>query len=201
MKNGLAMLLVVGLGLGNQQPVPPVQPGKLVWSDEFDQEGLPDDTKWSYDVGGNGWGNNELQYYTQHRLENARIEKGILHIVARKESWEGKPYTSARLVTKGKGDWQYGKVEVRAKLPKGRGTWPAIWMLASTTPLRWPDDGELDIMEHVGFDPGIIHGTIHCKKYNHIIGTQKAATRQVPDCSDTFHVYSFEWNHDKMAWA
>jgi beta-glucanase (GH16 family) len=178
--------------MGAEQPLPFVQQGKLVWSDEFDREGLPDVAKWSYDVGGSGWGNNELQYYTHDRPENARIEKGILHIEARKESWEGKPYTSARLVTKGKGDWQYGKVEVRAKLPKGRGTWPAIWMLASTTPLRWPDDGEIDIMEQVGFDPGIIHGTIHCKKYNHIIGTQKAATR---------HVYSFEWTRDKMTWA
>jgi len=105
---------------------------KMVWSDEFNYKGLPDSSKWSYDVGGSGWGNQELEYYTKARKENARVEKGNLVIEARKEKWEGMDYTSARLVTKGKGDWKYGKVEVRAKLPRGRGTWPAIWMLAST---------------------------------------------------------------------
>lgn len=171
---------------------------KLVWSDEFGYSGLPDSTKWNYDVGGHGWGNNELQFYTKNRLENARVEKGFLIIEARKEPWEGKNYTSARLVTKGKGDWQYGKIEVRAKLPKGVGTWPAIWMLGSTTPLKWPDDGEIDIMEHVGFNPGYIHGSIHCKKFNHIIGTQKTDTIKVEDFSERFHVYGVEWNKDSV---
>src|ERR1044071_3886031 len=137
---------------------------KLVSKDEFNYTGLPDSTKWNYDVGGNGWGNNELEFYTEKRSENARVENGNLVIEARKESWQGLNYTSARLLTKNKGDWQYGKIEVRARLPRGRGTWPAIWMLGSTTPLKWPDDGEIDIMEHVGFDQGVIHGTIHCKK-------------------------------------
>lgn len=171
---------------------------KLVWSDEFGYAGLPDSTKWSYDVGGHGWGNNELQYYTKDRLENARVEKGFLIIEARKEAWEGKNYTSARLVTKGKGDWQYGKIEVRARLPKGLGTWPAIWMLGSKTPLQWPDDGEIDIMEHVGFNQGFIHGSIHCKKFNHVIHTQKTDTIKVPDCSEKFHVYGVEWNKDSV---
>jgi beta-glucanase (GH16 family) len=107
---------------------------KLVWSDDFNYSGLPDSTKWSYDVGGHGWGNNELQFYTKQRLENVRVEKGYLTIEARKESWQGKNYTSARLITKGKGDWQYGKIEVRARLPKGLGTWPAIWMLVQYYP-------------------------------------------------------------------
>jgi beta-glucanase (GH16 family) len=171
---------------------------KLVWSDEFNYKGLPDSTKWNYDIGGEGWGNNELEFYTKKRLENARVENGNLVIELRKEKWENRDYTSARLITKGKGDWQFGKIEVRAKLPKGLGTWPAIWMLGSTTPLKWPDDGEIDIMEHVGFDPGVIHGSIHCKKYNHIIGTQKTAIITVADCMDAYHVYGLEWDEKSI---
>lgn len=167
---------------------------KLVWSDEFDYSGLPDNTKWAYDTGGHGWGNNELQYYTAGRIENARVGNGSLIIEARKEAFEGKEYTSARLVTQGKSTWQYGKIEVRAKLPDGRGTWPAIWMLGARTPLAWPDDGEIDIMEHVGFHQGFIHASIHSKKYNHVIGTQKTDTIVVPDCSREFHVYGLEWS-------
>ena len=171
---------------------------KLVWSDEFNYTGLPDSTKWTEEVNGNGGGNNELQYYTGGRKENARVENGMLTIEARKEAWKGKQYTSARLVTRRKGDWQYGKVEVRAKLPKGVGTWPAIWMLASNDHLKWPDDGEIDIMEHVGYNQGVVHGTVHTKKYNHIIHTQKSDTIVLKDLSETFHVYSVEWNKDTM---
>lgn len=171
---------------------------KLVWSDEFNSSGLPDSTKWNYDVGGHGWGNDELQFYTDHRPENARVEKGHLIIEARKEKWKDKDYTSARLITKGKGDWKYGRIEVRAKLSKGVGSWPAIWMLASTTPLKWPDDGEIDIMEHVGHDQGIIHASTHTRDYNHIIHTQKTATINVPDCSEQFHVYSIDWTPDTI---
>lgn len=171
---------------------------KLVWSDEFDYNGLPDSTRWGYDVGGHGWGNNELQFYTANRTENARVENGHLVIEARREKWEEREYTSARLITKGKGDWKYGRVEVRAKLPRGRGTWPAIWMLASTTPLAWPDDGEIDIMEHVGHVQGNIHGTVHTKKFNHIAGTQRGDTIRVDDCSDNFHVYAVDWDSTKL---
>lgn len=170
----------------------------LVWSDEFNYRGLPDSSKWSYDTGGDGWGNNELEFYTSHRKENARVENGNLIIEARKEQWQNRKYTSARLVTKGKGDWKYGRIEVRAKLPKGLGSWPAIWMLGSTTPLKWPDDGEIDIMEHVGYDPGAIHASTHSKKYNHVIGTQKTAITNVPDFADAFHVYAVEWNADSI---
>ncbi len=171
---------------------------KLIWQDEFNYSGLPDSTKWNYDTGGDGWGNNELQFYTGKKLSNARVEKGRLIIDARKEILDGKNYSSARLVTKGKGDWKYGRIEVRAKLPGGRGTWPAIWMLASTTPLQWPDDGEIDIMEHVGFDQGKIHASVHCKKYNHVIGTQKTDTIMVQDCSRVFHIYAMEWDVEKI---
>jgi len=179
-------------------PPPPPGPYQMVWSDEFDYTGLPDSTKWNYDVGGNGWGNHELEYYTSKRTENARVENGNLIIEARKESWQGMNYTSARLLTKGKMSWQYGKIETRAKLPRGRGTWPAIWMLGDTNPLKWPDDGEVDIMEHVGFDQGIVHGSVHCKKYNWVIGNGKTATTQVMDCSDSFHVYTVEWNNSTI---
>lgn len=171
---------------------------KLVWNDEFSYTGLPDTSKWNYDMGGHGWGNNELQFYTAHRIENARVSGGKLIIEARKEKWDNRDYTSARLISKGKGDWQYGRIEVKAKIPQGLGTWPAIWMLGSTTPLKWPDDGEIDIMEHVGYDQGRIHASIHCKKYNHVIGTQKTAQTIVPDCSDAFHVYFVEWNKEKV---
>jgi beta-glucanase (GH16 family) len=170
---------------------------KLVWSDEFNYTGLPDSSKWNYDIGGEGWGNNELEYYTSKRLENARAENGNLIIEARKEEYKGMHYTSARLVTNNKAAWQYGKIEVKAKIPKGRGTWPAIWMMAENIKV-WPDDGEIDIMEHVGYNQGVIHGTVHCKKYNHVINTQKGDTIRVNDCSDAFHVYAMEWDKDSI---
>jgi beta-glucanase (GH16 family) len=171
---------------------------EMIWNDEFNYKGLPDPAKWNYDTGGNGFGNHELEYYTANRLENARVENGNLVIEARKEDTAGMHYTSARLLTRGKADWQYGKIAVRAKIPRGRGTWPAIWMLGSKVPLEWPDDGEIDIMEHVGFHPGFIHASIHCKKYYHVIHTQKTDTIEVPDCMDNFHVYGLEWDKDSV---
>ncbi len=171
---------------------------KLVWSDEFNYKGLPDPKKWGYDTGGHGWGNNELQYYTYQNTKNARVENGHLIIEAHKENVGTNHYSSARLVTKGKAEWTKGKIEVRAKLPKGLGTWPAIWTLGTKTPLKWPDDGEIDIMEHVGFDQGKIHASAHCKKYNHIIGTQKTDTIMVQDCSEAFHVYQLEWDAETI---
>ena len=125
---------------------------------------MPDSTKWGYDIGGDGWGNNEKQYYTASRLENARVENGNLIIEARKEKMDSSEYTSARLVTRGKMDWLYGRFEIRAKLPSGRGTWPAIWMLPTKQSYGdnyWPENGEIDIMEHVGFHPGFIHASTH----------------------------------------
>lgn len=169
---------------------------RLVWSDEFNYSGLPNPRKWSYDVGGHGWGNQELQFYTSARKENASVENGHLIIEARREDWENSKYTSARLITKGKGDWTYGRFEVRAKLPSGRGTWPAIWMLASQTSYGegfWPDNGEIDIMEHVGFDPDVIHSSIHTKAYHHSIGTQKTNQIQISTSRSDFNVYAVEW--------
>ena len=191
----IAFISLLALGCGEQK----ASPWQMVWNDEFAQPGLPDSTKWSYDEGGHGWGNNELQYYTATRKENARVENGKLVIEARKEKWEKNGFTSARLISKGKGDWKYGKIEVKAKLPEGLGTWPAIWMLASTTPLAWPDDGEIDIMEHVGFNQGFVHASVHTKKYNHVIGTQRTDTVIVKDCSSAFHVYALEWDAETIA--
>ncbi|MBN1601095.1 MAG: family 16 glycosylhydrolase [Chitinispirillaceae bacterium] len=171
----------------------------LVWQDEFNTPGLPDNQKWSYDVGGDGWGNNELQFYTNKRLENARIEDSALIIETRKETFSGKNYTSARLVSKGKGDWLYGKVEVRAKLPSGKGTWPAIWMLPTFWEYgNWPASGEIDIMEHVGYDPGVIHATVHTADLNHTKGTQVGKNTIVEDCMAQYHVYSVEWYPDHI---
>lgn len=173
---------------------------KLVWSDEFDGSGKPDETKWNYDLGGHGWGNNELEYYTD-REENARVENGLLIIEALKESFDSSEYTSARIKTMNKGDWKYGRIEVNAKLPSGKGTWPAIWMLPTMEGRRrWPADGEIDIMEHVGFDQGRIHGTIHTQAYNHVLGTQKSGQKMVEDASDAFHTYTINWNADSIEW-
>lgn len=177
-----------------------------VWADEFDRGDAPDPKKWAYDTGRNklGWYNDELQYYAADRRENVRIADGRLVIEARRERLADKPdfggqdYASGKLVTRGIADWTYGFVEVRAKLPCGRGIWPAIWMLGSDDTSGWPALGEIDIMEHVGWDPGRVHGTIHTKAYNHAIGTQKGANVVVPDACSAFHTYQLDWNQDRL---
>ncbi|MEE1064081.1 MAG: glycoside hydrolase family 16 protein, partial [Paludibacteraceae bacterium] len=184
------------------------QDWKLVWNDEFDYSGAPDNSKWSFDTEGNNWdwGNNEAQNYTPADNKNAWVEDGNLIIEARKESyrWYGdgqtKEYTSARLITKGKGDWLYGKVEVKALLPTGNGMWPAIWMLSTDdTYGGWPNSGELDIMENVGFDPNKIHCNIHTEAYNHKNGTNKGNTVSTTDPSKNWHVYSMEWDAEQVS--
>ena len=186
---------------------------QLVWSDEFDQPGLPDPAKWNYETG--FVRNNELQLYTKARLENARVEGGSLVIEARREKLpnpgfkpDAKPgstrarefseYTSASLTTKGITNWCYGRVEVRAKIPRGRGMWPAIWMLGVNPGAGWPACGEIDIMEYVGFEPDNIHGTVHTAKYNHIKKTQKGTKVQVKAPYEDFHVYGLEWDAEKV---
>ena len=164
------------------------------WADEFDYEGLPDTEKWSYDIGGSGWGNNELQYYTEGRPENVQVADGLLTITARKEAHEGSEYTSARLVSKGKGDFLYGRFEVRAKAAQGRGTWPAAWMLPTDWAYGdWPASGEIDILEHVGYDPDVVHISVHTQDYNHSIGTQKTAFRKIQNAMTEFHTYRVDW--------
>ena len=175
---------------------------KLVWNDEFNYLGLPDSTKWGYDVGGNGWGNNEAQFYTKADTNNAVVRNGFLSIIARKEKHEGKGYTSARMVTSNKKDWRFGRVEIRAKLPKGRGTWPAGWMLGSNiNTVGWPQCGEVDILEHVGYDPDTVVGSIHSTAYNHIKGTQKTKRIFIKNPYTEFHVYACEWDTNKMVFS
>ena len=170
---------------------------KLVWSDEFEKPGLPDSAKWSYEKG--LVRNGEKQFYTDKRLENARIEDGHLIIEARKEKLDGGEFTSASLISQGHAAWTYGRIEVKAKLPAARGTWPAIWMLPNDIgSTGWPRCGEIDIMEHVGYDPGKIHGTLHTETFNHTKGTQRGAELFVPTFSSDFHIYSIDWSKDKI---
>lgn len=188
-------------GPGYVQPTTPVVPtdkgwtfeSTPVWSDEFDKDGLPDATKWGYDLGGTGWGNNELENYT-NSINNASVTNGILSITARKEPSNGRGYTSARMVTTNKGDWLYGRFEIKAKLPAGKGTWPAIWMLSTDWAYGdWPKSGEIDIMEHVGYDPNNIHISAHTEKYYFKINTQKTATKIIDNATTQFHLYRLDW--------
>lgn len=179
-----------------------ISPYKMVWNDEFDKKGFPDKRKWNYDIQGNstGWGNNEAQYYTEKDKDNVQISDGTLKIIARKEKKEGKEYTSARLTTKGKGDWKYCKIEVRAKVPQGKGTWSAIWMLPTKNEYGgWPKSGEIDIMEHVGYANDSIYSTAHTEGYNHIKGNQKTVAYVDDSFTSDFHIYTLEWN--ELGWS
>jgi len=170
---------------------------ELVWSDEFDYTGPPDPKKWENETGGNGWGNNELQYYTKNG--NARVDGEKMIITARLEDVGGRKVTSARIRTAKKGDWVYGKVEVRAKIPTGLGTWPAIWMLPTDWKYGgWPASGEIDIMEHVGYDPDVLVMSVHTEAYNHVIRTQKSKSVKRAGMTNSFHLYAAEWLPDKI---
>ncbi len=168
-------------------------PWKLVWSDEFDIPGLPDEANWSYEVG--YIANNELQYYTLRRLENSVISDGNLLIIGRKEPWDWANYTSARLVTDGKHSWTYGKIDARMKLPKGQGMWPAFWMLGDNIhEIGWPKCGEIDIMEHIN-NEDILYGTLHWYNEKHIYNGNR-----IPCDVENFHNYTIEWDPDSIKW-
>lgn len=206
------LLTVFGLPLlllnADQRSVP-ASPSNytLVWQDEFNgpNGSSPDPHKWTYDLGGNGWGNRELESYTD-RPENARIENGNLVIIARKENFEGadhiaKEYTSARLKTQGLFAQAYGRFEARIKIPSGQGIWPAFWLLGQNiSSAGWPRCGEIDIMENIGKEPGIVHGSLHGPRSN---GTATDLTTSVnlvgnKDFSADFHVYAVEWEPSTM---
>lgn len=203
MKFVTGFILFLALGFFCYTQIDQEEEYQLVWSDEFDNEGLPDNTKWGYDEGNGcpricGWGNNELEYYTVDKLKNARVEDGKLIIEAHKERILYNNYSSARLVSKGKGDWTYGRLEIRSKNPSGRGTWPAVWMLPTENKYgQWPGSGEIDIMEHVGYEVDTVFGTVHTMAYNHGIRTQKGGGMAV-NSEEEFHVYSIEWTADKI---
>lgn len=176
---------------------------ELVWSDEFNYNGLPDSTKWNYSIGNGcpelcGWGNDELQYYTKE-LKNVRVENGVLIIETHKEKIDSFDFTSGKLVTEGIADWKYGKFEIRAKLLTGKGIWSAIWMLPTERNIygRWPKCGEIDIMENVGYNPDTIYATSHTEKYNGMMGTQRSKGFAVPDCDEEFHTYTLEWEAEE----
>ena len=174
---------------------------ELVWNDEFDYKGLPDASKWSYDTIGNdwGWGNRELQYYTFEEQNNAFVSDGTLKITALKNAIGKFDYSSSRLITKHKGDWLYGRFEIKAKLPDGRGLWPAIWMLPSDWEYGgWPKSGEIDIMENVGFDPDTIVASVHTSSYNHRLGTHKNYKTALSNNRSKFHVYAIEWDESSI---
>ncbi len=195
-------------------PAAPAGDWRLVWSDEFDQPGLPDKTKWGYESG--FVRNNELQYYTRDRLENARIENGMLAIEGRKERFANpgyKPgadakknrrsgvefadYTAASLITEGKRSFLYGRVEVRAKLPQGKGVWPAIWMMGvNRAAVGWPRCGEVDIMEFVGKEPDRVHATVHFSKDGKHASKGGRLAAAAP--FSEFHLYAVEWRPDRM---
>lgn len=195
----LPFLLVFGVFCSGSKDT--VEPGKwkLTWSDEFNYSGLPDSSKWGYDVGGHGWGNNELQYYTKASPANVEVSNGSLKIKAVKEKMGDREYTSARMVTRGKAEFTYGRIEIRAKLPEGRGLWPAFWMLGSNiNTVHWPECGEIDIMEHVGFEKDSVFGTVHTEAYNHIRGTQKGRKLFIKNPYSEYHVFAVEWTPEKM---
>lgn len=173
----------------------------LVFEEEFDVDGAPDPTVWNYDIGTgeNGWGNNESQYYTD-RPENIIVEDGLLKITARAEEFSGSSYTSSRIQSYQKFEFQYGKVEVRAKLPTGGGTWPAIWMLGADFETNiWPAAGEIDIMEHVGNQQNTIYGSTHDP--NNFAGNSRSVTTVVEGVSDGFHIYGLEWTEDTIVFS
>jgi beta-glucanase (GH16 family) len=174
---------------------------ELVWSDEFDADTINTDN-WNFEIGNGsaGWGNNEKQYYTK-RTENARCENGTLIITARKEDYNGYEYTSARMQTRSKAFWKYGRIEMRAKLPTGRGTWPAFWMMPQARNYGtnlWPDNGEIDIMEYVGYAPSKIYGTVHTNKNYGSSSIGKNMTYS--GVENDFHVYAIEWTDTDIKW-
>ncbi len=174
----------------------------LIWSEEFNYDGLPDSTKWSYETG--YLRNNEKQYYTNKRTENARVEGGILVIESRKENWKGFDYTSASINTLGKDSFPVNsRIEIRAKLPKGKGIWPALWMMGTDIiTVDWPACGEIDIMEYLGRTPGVIYGTFHwqdASRSDSALHRAKGDSTRLNDATENFHIYGVERTADKLS--
>ncbi|MCF8265555.1 MAG: glycoside hydrolase family 16 protein [Ignavibacteriales bacterium] len=170
---------------------------ELVWSEEFDTPGNVNPEFWAFEEG--YVRNNEKQYYTENRAENCRVENGILVIEARKENYKNSDYSSASITTQNLKEFLYGRIEVKAKLPSGRGMWPAIWTLGSNIEKAgWPLCGEIDIMENVGYDPNKVHGNIHTKSFNHNLGTNKGSFVKDESLSEEYHIYAIDWTPEKI---
>lgn len=193
----VAALVIFGCETDETQTVATFS--NLVMADEFETEGAPDTSIWGYEIGTgtNGWGNNELQYYTD-RSENVTVQNGVLIITAKEESFENSNYTSARLITKGKFEQTYGRFEARIKLPWGQGIWPAFWLLGddSNGSEIWPQIGEIDIMEYVGSEPTKVFGTVHGPGYSGAEGVTKAYELDADRFDAGFHVFGIEWGPD-----
>jgi len=171
----------------------------LVWSDEFDVNGAPNTANWSYDIGAGGWGNGELQYYTDSN-QNIKVEGGLLKITPKRQNFSGSQYTSSRIISKDKKEFKYGKFEIKAKMPTGVGTWPAIWMLgANYDEVGWPNSGEIDILEYRGVDPNKALGTLHYP--GHSGGNGPTASTPVPNAETQFHIYSLTWSATSIKFA
>ncbi len=173
---------------------------ELLFEDNFNYVGKPAEEHWNIEVAGHGGGNAELQYYVD-KEDTVFVKDGMLHIVAKKEPYMGKEYTSAKLLTYGKHSIQYGKVEVEAKLPKGKGTWPAIWMLPNSFKVgnSWPGCGEIDIMEHIGRVQDSVHFSLHTGTYNFRNNdTQFTSVKHIENVSDSFHTYGIEWDEKRI---
>ncbi len=204
---GVIFLMSLALSSGcnkSKNPVEstiPVPEGwKLVWNDEFNSKTI-DKAKWNFQTGGSGWGNNEWEYYTE-RDTNAFIEDGKLIIQAVKEKYDDRDYTSARMNTSGKGDWTYGRFDIRAKLPFGQGIWPAIWMMPTESVYGgWAASGEIDIMELLGHEPNRVYGTLHYGgNYPNNVHSGSNYTLSQGDFSIDFHTFTLEWEPGEMRW-
>ncbi len=193
------------IAIPEPMPIEPPEGYELVWNDEFDGDQI-DRANWTFDIGGWGWGNGEAQYYTD-RPENARVQHGLLVIAARQERFENSYYTSARLLTQGLQEFQYGYIEARIKVPTGVGTWPAFWMLGAdfardtADPIKsnWPDVGEIDIMEYAGREPDLVLGTLHGPGYAGAGGLTRW-NRQDYAIGDDFHTFAVDWDEEGIRW-
>ena len=191
-----SMLFILGCSTDEKQKVTTMN--QLVMQDEFDVVGAPNNALWSYNTGtgGNGWGNNELEYYTD-RPQNIKVEDGMLKITALKESYMGSSYTSARILTKGKLEQQYGRIEARIKMPWGKGLWPAFWMLgANSDTVAWPQCGEVDIMEYLGNNPTSMFGTVHGPGYSGANAISKIYSLTNDRFDTDFHIFGIEWGEN-----
>lgn len=188
----IAVLLALVSSWGGETVL--AQQWELTWSDEFDQGAMLNDSYWRYEIGGGGWGNQELQNYTDARSKNVRIEDGLLIIEAHREDFFGSPYTSGRVTTQGKVSMQYGRLEARVQFPVGRGTWPAVWMMPEDSRYGgWPSSGEIDIVEHVGYEPDRVHANFHFASRNHQLNNNIGNGITLSTAETEFHVYAMEW--------